>query len=96
MLADEPTLIGPQAKVVYQSLGPVLAIEPWNFPVWQVMRGAITLLGGNAYILKPAPSTVGCALALYGLWESAGLPLGAFTVLNMEPEVVSTAIRHSS
>jgi succinate-semialdehyde dehydrogenase len=95
MLADEPTLIGPHAKVVYQPLGPVLAIQPWNFPVWQVMRGATTiLLGGNAYVLKPAPTTVGCALALQDLWERAGLPLGAFSVLNAEPDLVSVAISH--
>ncbi len=94
MIDDEPTTIGPEARVIYQPLGPVLAIEPWNFPVWQVMRGGITiLLGGNAYVLKPAPTTVGCALLLEELWQRAGLPAGAFSVLNVEPDLVSVAIR---
>ena len=95
MLSDEPTTIGKNAKVVYQPLGPILAVEPWNFPVWQVMRGSIgILLGGNAYVLKPAPTTVGCALALEQLWLRAGLPEGAFSVLNAEPDLVSVAISH--
>lgn len=97
MLRDEPTTIGSEARVTYQPLGPVLAIEPWNFPVWQVMRGGITiLLGGNAYVLKPAPTTVGCALVIEELWNRAGLPDGAFSVLNAEPDVVSAAIRHQA
>lgn len=95
MLADEPTTIGHNARVIYQPLGPVLAIEPWNFPIWQVMRGgAPILLGGNAYILKPAPTTVGCALALEEMWNRTGLPEGVFSVLNAEPKVTSLAIAH--
>jgi succinate-semialdehyde dehydrogenase len=97
MLQDQPTTIGSEARVTYQPLGPVLAIEPWNFPVWQIMRGGITiLLGGNAYVLKPAPTTVGCALLIEELWSRAGLPDGAFSVLNAEPDVVSAAIRHEA
>lgn len=95
MLTEQPTPDGANAKIVYEPLGPVLAIEPWNFPVWQVMRGGIAiLLGGNAYILKPAPTTVGCGLALQELWERAGVPVGAFSVLNAEPDLVSLAIHH--
>lgn len=93
ILADAPTQIGPEAHVSYLPLGPVLAVEPWNFPVWQVMRGGITiLLGGNAYILKPAPNVVGCGVAIEALWVEAGLPEGAFSVLNADNEVVSAAI----
>lgn len=97
MLEDEPTLIGVEARVVREPIGPVLAIEPWNFPIWQVMRGAISiLLGGNCYVLKPAPNTVGCASALEDLWRRAGLPDGVFSVLNVEPHLVSAAIRHET
>ncbi|MFE7630224.1 NAD-dependent succinate-semialdehyde dehydrogenase [Kocuria sp. NPDC057446] len=93
ILADTPTQIGPEAHVSYLPLGPVLAVEPWNFPVWQVMRGGITiLLGGNAYVLKPAPNVVGCGVAIEALWVEAGLPEGAFSVLNADNEVVSAAI----
>lgn len=95
LLADTPTSIGPEARVHYRPLGPVLAVEPWNFPVWQVMRGAVPiLLGGNAYVLKPAPNVVGCALAIERLWSEAGLPEGAFSVLNADNDVVSLAIDH--
>jgi succinate-semialdehyde dehydrogenase len=94
MLADEQTLAGPGVRVTYEPLGPVLSIQPWNFPIWQTMRGAVTiLLGGNSYVLKPAPTTVGCAHALADLWSKAGLPAGAFTVLNAEPELVGAALR---
>lgn len=93
ILADAPTEIGPEARVSYLPLGPVLAVEPWNFPIWQVMRGGITiLLGGNAYVLKPAPNVVGCGVAIERLWAEAGLPEGAFSVLNADNEVVSAAI----
>lgn len=93
LLADAPTAIGPNAYVSHLPLGPVLAVEPWNFPVWQIMRGGIgILLAGNCYVLKPAPNVVGCALALESLWLEAGLPVGVFGVLNAEPEIVSAAI----
>ena len=85
MLADSPTPIGPEAYVSYLPTGTVLAIMPWNFPVWQVFRGAAPIiLGGNGYLLKPASNVVGCALALEALWEEAGLPAGTFAVLNVD------------
>jgi acyl-CoA reductase-like NAD-dependent aldehyde dehydrogenase len=54
------------------------------------MRGAVTiLLGGNSYVLKPAPTTVGCAHALADLWSKAGLPAGTFTVLTTMADMLS-------
>lgn len=97
MLADEPTLIGDQAKVRYLPLGPILAVEPWNFPIWQIMRGGISiLLAGNAYVLKPAPNVVGVSLKLEELWLEAGLPEGTFVVLNASNDAVSQAIESSA
>lgn len=94
MLADEPTPVGPDAYVSYHPLGIVLAVMPWNFPYWQIMRGAVPIvLGGNAYALKHAPNVMGCAYALEKAWVEAGLTDGAFTVLNVQPELVSVAIR---
>lgn len=94
MLADEPTPVGPDAYVSYHPLGVVLAVMPWNFPYWQIMRGTVPiLLGGNAYALKHAPNVMGCAYALEKAWAEAGLPDGAFTVLNVQPDLVSVAIR---
>ncbi|UCO95918.1 aldehyde dehydrogenase family protein [Metapseudomonas lalkuanensis] len=94
MVADEPTLVeDDKAVVAYLPLGPVLAVMPWNFPVWQVMRGAVPIIfGGNSYVLKHAPNVMGCARLLASVWAEAGLPEGVFEVINVEPPLVSVAI----
>ncbi|MBN3754354.1 aldehyde dehydrogenase family protein [Paraburkholderia sp. Tr-20389] len=90
---DEKTKIGDQAYVSYLPIGAILAVMPWNFPFWQVIRGAIPILvGGNAYVLKHAPNVMGCAYLLAHLFEEAGLPEGAFTVVNITNDLVSKAI----
>lgn len=94
ILKDEPTLVGEQAYVSYLPLGPILAVMPWNFPYWQIMRGAVPILfGGNTYVLKHAPNVMGCAYAMLEAWQEAGLPAGAFEVINVPPELVSVAIK---
>lgn len=93
LLDDEATPVGEKAYVSYLPLGPVLAVMPWNFPYWQILRGAVTiLLGGNAYVLKHAPNVMGCAYLMRAAWKNAGLPDGAFSVINITPELVSRAI----
>ncbi len=68
-----------KSYVRYDPLGVILGIMPWNFPFWQAMRFSIpTLLAGNGVMLKPAPSTPECALAIEFLYEEAGLPKGLF------------------
>lgn len=60
-----------QAFIHYQPLGPILAIMPWNFPFWQVFRfAAPALAAGNTVILKHAPNTPRCALAITELFQS--------------------------
>jgi succinate-semialdehyde dehydrogenase len=93
LLADEKTSIGEQAYVSYLPIGPILGVMPWNFPYWQVMRGAAgILLAGNAYVLKHAPNVMGCAHALAEAWREAGVPDGLFTVLNVTTEAVGKVI----
>ncbi len=93
-LGDEPTLVpGNKAYVAYRPLGVVLAVMPWNFPFWQIMRAAVPiLLGGNGYVVKPAENVVGCALELHALWLEAGLPPHVFEAVNLRRDHVATAI----
>ena len=90
LLADEAIAIdGVDAWVSYEPIGLVLAVMPWNFPVWQVMRFAIpSLLAGNGVLLKHSPNVTGCALALERLFVDAGLPPHLVTTLVVaEPDV---------
>jgi succinate-semialdehyde dehydrogenase/glutarate-semialdehyde dehydrogenase len=83
MLADEPVATdAARSYVAYQPLGPVLAVMPWNYPFWQVMRfAAPALAAGNVGLLKHAANVTGCALAIEALFAEAGAPKGAFQAL---------------
>ncbi len=73
----------PRAFVTFNPLGVILAIMPWNFPFWQVMRFAAPhLMAGNGGVLKHASNVPGCALALEEVFREAGFPDNIFrTVL---------------
>jgi len=74
----------------YAPLGVVLAIMPWNFPLWQVVRfAAPALMAGNVGLLKHAPNVPQCALALEKIFHDAGLPPAAFRALLIETEPVA-------
>jgi succinate-semialdehyde dehydrogenase/glutarate-semialdehyde dehydrogenase len=97
-LADEP--VEPSAVGASQSyghycpLGVVLAIMPWNFPLWQVMRfAAPALMAGNVGLLKHASNVPQCALFLEDLFRRAGFPEGAFTTLLVESSEVERVLR---
>ncbi|MEE5063093.1 aldehyde dehydrogenase family protein [Pseudomonas alliivorans] len=94
MLAAEPTLVeNDKARIEYRPLGPILAVMPWNFPIWQVLRGAVpTLLAGNTYVLKHAPNVMGCAYLMLDAVKRAGFPEAVFEVLNVTQDGVSRAI----
>ena len=93
MLAAEPTQV-PEAVIEYRPMGTILAVMPWNFPLWQVMRGAVPiLLAGNGYLLKHAPSVMGCALLTGDIAREAGIPDGIFSVINATNDEVGAMIR---
>ena len=91
-LADEPVETNAsESYVAFQPLGVVLAIMPWNFPFWQVIRfAAPALMAGNGAVLKHASNVPRCALALEDVFSQAGLPKGLFrTVLVPGSETTS-------
>jgi len=96
-LADEPAdaaAVGASsAWVRYEPLGVVLAVMPWNYPLWQVMRfAAPALMAGNAGLLKHASNVPESALYLDTLFTRAGFPDGAFTALMIEAKDVAAVI----
>jgi succinate-semialdehyde dehydrogenase / glutarate-semialdehyde dehydrogenase len=89
-VSDDPRSEG---RVVFQPLGVVLAVMPWNFPFWQVMRfAAPALLAGNAAVLKHASNVPQCALALERLFIEAGAPSGLFQALLVGSDAVAALI----
>ncbi len=92
MLNTEATQVA-DAVIEYRPLGPVLAVMPWNFPLWQVLRGAVPIiLAGNSYLLKHAPNVLGAANLIEAIFNDAGFPPGVFSQLNATNDGVSQMI----
>ncbi|BDD12689.1 succinate-semialdehyde dehydrogenase (plasmid) [Fulvitalea axinellae] len=100
-LADEhiPVAGAQKSYVRFEPLGPVLAVMPWNFPFWQVMRFAVpNTLAGNVTVLKHAAEVTGCALLLEEAFKKAGFPENIFRTLvirgpQVKPVIESSVIR---
>jgi succinate-semialdehyde dehydrogenase/glutarate-semialdehyde dehydrogenase len=93
-LADERVETGAASSYIsYLPLGTVLAILPWNFPVWQVFRCAVSLLmAGNTVLLKHAPNVAGCARLVTDLLRKAGFGAGVFENLMIPVDRVGRVI----
>jgi succinate-semialdehyde dehydrogenase / glutarate-semialdehyde dehydrogenase len=79
--------------VTHEPIGPVLAIMPWNFPFWQVFRfAAPALMAGNTVLLKHAPNTPQCALAIAGIFREVGYPAGVFENLFLDNDQAAGVI----
>ncbi|MCP8688456.1 NAD-dependent succinate-semialdehyde dehydrogenase [Marinobacterium sedimentorum] len=94
MLQDE--LIPTHARrslVSFEPLGTILAVMPWNFPLWQVFRFlAPTLMAGNTALLKHAPNVSRCALLVEDIVREAGAPEGLFSTLLISVEQTAAVI----
>ena len=93
-LADQPyTVEGAAAFVRYLPLGPILAVMPWNFPLWQVIRfAAPALMAGNVGLLKHSENVPQCALFLEDLFRRAGFAEGVFQALLVETSQVPSVL----
>jgi len=81
--------------VSYKPLGVVLAVMPWNFPLWQVFRFAAPgLMAGNAGILKHSSNVSGCALAIEDIFNEAGFPDNLFRSILVKSSKMDNVIEH--
>ncbi len=98
LLADEPVegskVKASKAYGAYQPLGVVLAVMPWNFPLWQAMRfAAPALMAGNVGLLKHASNVPQTALFMQQLFEQAGFPADVFQTLLIGSDLVEQVVR---
>jgi len=84
-----------KSYVNYEPIGVVLAVMPWNYPFWQVMRFIVpALMAGNVGVLKHSSSVMGCALMLEELFLKAGFPEGCFKNLTVGSDAIENVIKN--
>ncbi len=94
LVADEATTVEDnKAYVSYLPLGTVLAIMPWNFPFWQALRAAVSIMmAGNTIVLSHSKNVTGSAFAIGDAFKAAGFPAGAFEVINVPTDALAGVI----
>ena len=98
LLADEPVegaaVKAKRAYARYQPIGPVLAVMPWNFPLWQAMRfAAPALMAGNVGLLKHASNVPQTAMLMQELFQRGGFPADVFQTLLIGSKQVEAVLR---
>lgn len=87
---ENVTADGKEHKVIFQPLGVILSVMPWNFPFWQALRFAIpSIIVGNTSILKHSNNVPGCALAIEDAFTQAGFPKDVFTTILADHDQVA-------
>ncbi|WP_185881824.1 aldehyde dehydrogenase family protein [Blattabacterium cuenoti] len=82
-----------KSYVRFESIGSILGIMPWNYPIWQTIRFVIpNILLGNVIVLKPATNTAGCSLLLEKIFIESGFPKGVFQVFLMDIPKIESVI----
>lgn len=97
MLKDEERELpeGGRGLVTYAPMGVIYGIQPWNFPVYQVIRYAIAnLMAGNGVLLKHAESVTGSGLMIGDIFKEAGLPEDLFGILIIDHDQSDKIIEH--
>ncbi|SFE98948.1 NAD-dependent succinate-semialdehyde dehydrogenase [Thermoflexibacter ruber] len=93
MAEEEVKTDASKSYIVYEPLGIVLGIMPWNFPFWQVFRfAAPALMAGNTVVLKPATSTIRAGLVIEYIFLTAGFPRGTFQTIIADNEQIRQMI----
>jgi acyl-CoA reductase-like NAD-dependent aldehyde dehydrogenase len=94
-LAEEPVSAdGKEHRVIFQPLGVILSIMPWNFPFWQALRFAVpTLIAGNVSILKHSNVVPQCALSIEKAFKETGLPENVFRTIITDHKAVEELIK---
>jgi succinate-semialdehyde dehydrogenase/glutarate-semialdehyde dehydrogenase len=94
LASERADIGGGEAFVTFNPIGTILAVMPWNFPLWQVFRAAApALMAGNGMLLKHASNVPGCALAIQSVLHQAGVPKDLFRTLLLPSRDVEALIK---
>ncbi|ACY40147.1 aldehyde dehydrogenase [Blattabacterium sp. (Blattella germanica) str. Bge] len=85
-----------KSYVRFESIGAILGIMPWNYPIWQAIRSTIpNLLLGNVLLIKPALNTVECSIILEKIFLESGFPEGVFQILLIDISQIESVIKNT-